>query len=585
MKHTGNEKNRKKMLMLISKLEKTEVSVIIPTLSWVAEKQGMVFEAYLESERDGTLFAKTGSTVIGGNHFQQFNYLSAYYEIIYCIYGEEGLLESSIRTFDADVIVRTDSIRELYDGVRKYFGIEEEKVVLFDKAYASKGTTSREFFPYFYPEILFREAWGYLGERQEFEERKVVAFIDELSDEETVEKISARTAHRYEDMAKGVAFGDPDAILSMMATLCRDRYVSLFGQVKGKGSREVEVSAYTEEYTTVMDDIEDLVKKTGNRVIVGRQTGDGDIFEWGKRGICIKIMDPNRPPFPSVMTIPYVWANRERGWDEEEPSDEQLIKYAKQGKILSSLVWHSGEMAHNEAMINLMELSSFTGIKMGIGVHAARYQTCPQLWELFSVSRSQGGVKGLIEPILHCGGLGIMAEIGCPVQFIKENCRQALYEIGKISGKAGMPKGYMAFLDTDLKTLTHINTELYQAVEEAEMEYFISSALPGRNRILYEGKSMITFNQTPRNVCIGSPYVRMSVMEDIVECERIAPGWIIGVLDSPVVSFSPYIWKRGNRFMEVVDWMVHGETINVLPHTISRYARILKRMGYLKSGD
>ena len=147
MKHAGNEINRKKMLMLISKLEKTEVSVIIPTLSWVAEKQGMVFEAYLESERDGTLFAKTGSTVIGGNHFQQFNYLSAYYDIIYCIYGEEGLLESSIRTFDADVIVQTDSISELYDGIREYFDIEEEKIVLFDKAYASKGTTSREFFP------------------------------------------------------------------------------------------------------------------------------------------------------------------------------------------------------------------------------------------------------------------------------------------------------------------------------------------------------------------------------------------------------------------------------------------------------
>ena len=39
---------------------------------------------------------------------------------------------------------------------------------------------------------------------------------------------------------------------------------------------------------------------------------------------------------------------------------------------------------------------------------------------------------------------------------------------------------------------------------------------------------MIAFNLTPRNVCSGSPYVRMSVMEDIVECERTAPGWIMG---------------------------------------------------------
>ena len=93
---------------------------------------------------------------------------------------------------------------------------------------------------------------------------------------------------------------------------------------------------------------------------------------------------------------------------------------------------------------------------------------------------------------------------------------------------------------------------------------------------------MVAFNLTPRNVCAGSPYVRMSVMEDIVECERTAPGWIMGVLDSPVVSFTPYIWNRGSKFMEIVNWMVHGETINVLPHTTSRYTRILKKMGYIE---
>ena len=38
---------KKKMLMFISQLEMAEVSVIIPTLSWVAEQAGMVFEAYL----------------------------------------------------------------------------------------------------------------------------------------------------------------------------------------------------------------------------------------------------------------------------------------------------------------------------------------------------------------------------------------------------------------------------------------------------------------------------------------------------------------------------------------------------------
>lgn len=572
--------NKKKMLMFISKLEHLEVSVIISTLAWVAEDNDMVFEAYLGSERDGTLFAKTGSTVIGGNHFQQFNFLNAYYDITYVIYGEAGLFDSSIHAFGAKVLARTNSIVELYRSVRKEFGIKEDTIVVFDPAYATKGTTSREFFPYFYPEVLFRKAWGYIGEA-EGSENKTVYYIKALADDARVEEISALIAHRYGEQAKGVAFGDPDAILSMMATLCRDKYVSLYGPVNHKENKDVEVSPYTEEYTSVMDDIVELTEQTGNRVIVGRQTGDGDIFEWGKRGICIRIMDPNRPAFPSVTTIPFQWANTEHCWDEEEPDDAQLERYARQGKILSTLCWHSGEMAHNEAMINLMDLASFTGIKMGIGVHAARYQTCPQLWEMFSVDRSQGGVKGLIEPILHCGGMGVMTEFNCPPALLQEHCRTALSEIKQIAGKAGLPKGYMSFLDTDLKTLSTINKDLYRAVEDVGMEYFLSSALPGRNRIIYKGKKMIAFNQTPRNVCAGSPYVRMSVYEDIFECERMAPGWIVGVLDSPVVAFSPYIWNRGNRFMEIVNWMVQGETINVMPHTISRYIKILKKLGYI----
>lgn len=113
--------------MFISQLEMAEVSVIIPTLSWVAEQAGMVFEAYLGSERDGLLFAKTGSTVLGGNHFQQFNYLNAYYDIYYFIYGTTSLFDSSIRAFSKNVIVRAKSIREFYCGVQDYFGLERRK--------------------------------------------------------------------------------------------------------------------------------------------------------------------------------------------------------------------------------------------------------------------------------------------------------------------------------------------------------------------------------------------------------------------------------------------------------------------------
>lgn len=144
-----------------------------------------------------------------------------------------------------------------------------------------------------------------------------------------------------------------------------------------------------------------------------------------------------------------------------------------------------------------MELASFTRAKREIGVHAARYQTCPQLWELLSVERSQGGVWGLIEPILHCGGMGLMAECGCPPEALKQHCVRAMKEIEEIAGKAGMPKGYMAFMDTDLKTLTQLHSELYQAVEEVGLDYYISSCTAGKKSHSIPGKVHGCFQSYP----------------------------------------------------------------------------------------
>ncbi len=71
---------------------------------------------------------------------------------------------------------------------------------------------------------------------------------------------------------------------------------------------EVVVTAYTEQKSSVADAVIRLANEIGNKVIVGRQTGDGDLFQWSKGGLCIQIMDPNRPPFPIVETLPHTWS-------------------------------------------------------------------------------------------------------------------------------------------------------------------------------------------------------------------------------------------------------------------------------------
>lgn len=605
---TGGSK--KKLWLFLSHLERNDIHLVIPTIAWIAEKAGIAFECYLEAERNGELFARTGSTVLGGHHHQQFNYLNAYFDVQYIIYGEANLFYSSIITFGKTVLVKSDSIADIYNAVLKAAGIKGCNSILFasSKLYEQDGK-KYEIAPYLYPEIFFGECLAFpvelagsvnesLGvkkgnysslyltdaEMNVLERLPIkVKNIDTFNSGDDYHTITLRIAERWKSRAKGIAFGDPAAILSQIPRLCREKRLSLFGNQRRIDSKDIVVSGYTEAVTIVADDLIRLCKELGNKVIVGRQTGDGDLFYWAKAGICIQIMDPNRPAFPIVETIPNIWVPTGKTIYDDEPDDATLEKWASQGKILATLIWHSGEIAHNEAMLNLFDLVCYTGIKMGIGVHAARYLSCPQLWELINIPRQSGGVKSYIEPVLHSGGMGIMAECNCPVEDIVHHCNQSKSLISEISAGQAVPKGFYAFMDSDLKTHQQRPADLWRAIASCGFDYIISSAAPGRNEILYEDTDTVVMNQTSKTICTGSPYVRITTVEDINEgSSLIAPGWFIGTLDAPVISFNPYIWRHGSRFMRIVDRITNSNFVNVTPHVIGRYASILKKKGYIR---
>ena len=136
-------------------------------------------------------------------------------------------------------------------------------------------------------------------------------------------------------------------------------------------------------------------------------------------------------------------------------------------------------------------------------------------------------------------------------------------------------------MDSDPETLSIVQQPLFDAVAAAGIEYAVSSAMPGRNCLL--GSGIPVLNQSVRVQCTASPFLRITTAEDILESSfHQSPGWILGVMDAPVISFLPYIWQKGSRFMQIVDLMLHGDMINVLPHTLSRYACILQKKGLIK---
>ena len=577
--------------LVLSEMDNPDIPAVLPTVAWLGDRAGALVECYLEAARDGQLFARHGSTVLGGAHHLQFNYLHLVFDVRAILYGTPQLFASSLRQFGTPILAQATTPAALYRALLPHApGPAPTNAVLLPDAPVTIAGRPFELAPYCFPEVYFRQALGFTpaNDRAEFAALPAPACftpgapaLDAIAPEDSIGSVTLRLARRWQARARGVVFGDPPAVLAQLPTHCRERRVAVYAPCVGKPLREVTSHPYLEFASAIADETAQLAVALGNRVIVGRQTGDADLFVWARHGVCIRIIDPNRPAFPVVATVPHRWTAPTTPPAEPEPSDDELRRYAREGRRLSTLIVHSGEMAHNEAMLNFCELASWSGLKLGLAVHDVRYTSCPQLWELLATPRERGGVRGLVEPVLHAGGRGVMAECNCPPALLTEHCRTALAEIRAIAGDAGTPRGYYAFCDTDLETTTAIRPDLFAAVADAGLDYFISSAHPGRNLLLHRPDRIAVLNQTCRTFCSGSPFVRINGSEGYGYAAGISPGWFIATLDAPVVAFMPYIWREGARYMQLFDAVMGRGNLNVTPHVVARYARMLDELGLL----
>lgn len=73
--------------MLLAPVDHPGLHAAVPALAWLAADRGMALECYLEGPRSSGPFAETGSTILGGFHYQQFNYLNPKFDVRYLLLG------------------------------------------------------------------------------------------------------------------------------------------------------------------------------------------------------------------------------------------------------------------------------------------------------------------------------------------------------------------------------------------------------------------------------------------------------------------------------------------------------------------
>ena len=278
-----------------------------------------------------------------------------------------------------------------------------------------------------------------------------------------------------------------------------------------------------------------------------------------------------------------------------EPTDDQLQAWAKEGKILASWVLHSGELSHDDSVLAFQDWSAMTKMKIGSGVHWQRYHFDPDAVEAMHVPVEEGGVLGLVEPVLHSAGFGIMWETAGDPAKIAAMMNQARQKIAAVAGERFAPRGVYCFGDQhgqgDAPQPGAAQLALWKAVHAAGFEYLITSVLPGDSRVLFREGDFVVLNQAGRKHG-ASPFVRGEPASFAEAEKKLAaagrPGWLVGAVDtpihgSPIYVGRPYGGKNPHpRISDFYDYVqqhgVTGKVISATPHTVARYARLLEEL-------
>ena len=129
-----------------------------------------------------------------------------------------------------------------------------------------------------------------------------------------------------------------------------------------------------------------------------------------------------------------------------------------------------------------------------------------------------------------------------------------------------------------------LDQAIVAAVREAGLDYMWSKSGFGDPRVLWRDGDFVVLPFTAGNWDGWSPFYTVGDARTLSHAERRllrspGPGWLATTIDSPLFALPGELWEHGSRLYEVASTVARGgrsgELINVTPHVIARYARLL----------
>lgn len=431
-----------KLLLYITSDDAPGRNAVAATLAWACQSIGWFFEVYYDAYRLGEHYgggdpdllpqgSLTGGVVVGAHHHERLYLLLHRFDTLVVTQGNVAF-DAALRNLNVRRLSAT-TCEDLYEQVFAALNFETPlSALIIDR---SPSTSLQGLDAYTYPEIVMRRSLGFeasqlteataswlkahdvntvyalwLGQaQQERVEQALMAahpamsvtHIDRVAPADQFQTVTERLARRcHEQFRGGWILADPVTISSWLPEAVRERRLSIYG----KPQREIIQQLSAELRAT-------------ESAVLGRQYEDADFFDLSALGVAFQLIDPNRPPFPVLRHASYDWTGTRilRVPEAQEPTDAQLVEWARAGRILSSVIFWTGMIRELENLPRIIDLVALTRLKAGIALTLPALEYQPEgALEMLQAPLEMGGVFPHVEVLLASCGLGAAIESCMP---------------------------------------------------------------------------------------------------------------------------------------------------------------------------
>lgn len=454
------------LLLYLSRAGDPQRTAVGPALAAAADRAGWDFECYYDDRRSGRHFGggdpelarpgwAAGSSVAGGGHAEHALWLATAYELV-ALGDPDSVLWPALEAAGAEALVRSADPAELYAAAWEHLGEPLPADVLVVDA-APQGPHAVRAAPYLYPAFLadepalgvevsapaeLRAALERLGARAfrglYVARERASGFpggLDSAEGEVGDDDYAAFTAglaERHAEWGRGVLLGDPELVAAQLPKARRLRLLPLYGRPQ----------------TDVVEAAADAIARAVGPVF-GRQYDDRDFFALARLGHGLQVLDPG-PPFDAAHRLSSV-REPASALPVEEPGDEELERWAREGTVLVTLLFWAGMVREVHCLPRLLDLAAELELRGGLILTADSVEhAAGSGLHLLGATRERGGVLGLLEPLLGSTGAGVAAETLLPPGTLERTLADARRRVAERLPAGLAPRGWWPLLDAPL---------------------------------------------------------------------------------------------------------------------------------------